>query len=355
MLVFGCAILGCGGSAKDKTADKPASNTRRIIILNNGQSPFWDVVRAGMKAAEEDLKLAGDDLQAVLDPNNATAKGQIDKLRQYGTQNDIAAIGISLVDAANLAVAEEMRKLRDKGIPIIAIDSDVDREKFRDARLAFVGSDNLTAGRELGKTIQGLRPAGGKFMTFVGRTGAQNAIDRVRGVAEGAGAAFESIDNMGDDTNRTRARDNVRNAIGNHPALNVLVGIWSYNAPAIVDVVKESGRRAELTVVAFDAEQGAIAGMEEGNVDALVVQNPFEMGYRGVALLKALALKDEATIQEILPKRGEPEGDIYDTGLKVVVPDEGSPLKAEMFGSKTSFLKLGEFKQWLNKYGLKES
>jgi ribose transport system substrate-binding protein len=54
----------------------------------------------------------------------------------------------------------------------------------------------------------------------------------------------------------------------------------------------------------------------------------------------------------MLPNLGQPDGDIYDTGLKVVVPDEGSPLKAEMFEKKTQFLKLGEFRQWLTEHNL---
>jgi ribose transport system substrate-binding protein len=54
----------------------------------------------------------------------------------------------------------------------------------------------------------------------------------------------------------------------------------------------------------------------------------------------------------MLPKLGQPGGDIYDTGLKVVVPDEGSPLKAEMFEKNTQFLKLGEFRKWLKEHNL---
>jgi ribose transport system substrate-binding protein len=161
---------------------------------------------------------------------------------------------------------------------------------------------------------------------------------------------------MADDLDRTRARDNVRNAISNHRGLNVLVGIWSYNAPAIVDVVRQLNRRSDFTIVAFDAEPVAIKDMEAGFIDAMVVQNPFEMGYQGVRLMKALAQDDKTTVEEMLPNNGEGDGgDIYDTGLKVVVPDEGSPLKADMFGAKTEFLPLGDFKDWLAKYGLQGS
>jgi ribose transport system substrate-binding protein len=242
--------------------------------------------------------------------------------------------------------------LQDKGVHVVAIDSDVDREKHRDARFAFIGTDNLVGGRELGKCAKGLRPEGGEYVTFVGRTGAQNAIERISGFAQGAGEKFISKDNMGDDTDRPRARENVRNAIINHKGLNVLVGIWSYNAPAIVDVVKEKGVRKQFTVVTFDAEPGAIEEMGNGMIDAMVVQNPFEMGYQGVHLLKALHEKDDATIKKMLPNHGQKDGDLYDTGLKVVVPDKSSPLKAEMFEKNTKFLELGEFRDWLKKYKL---
>ena len=348
--LLGCGLLvmafaGCRNSA---TTD----GAKRIIILNNGDSPFWDACRAGLEEAESDLGLNKAGLKAVFESNDATPQGQLDKLRQFGSQADIVAVGLSAVDGNNAAIADQLRELRNKGVHVITIDSDVDRDKFRDARFAFVGTDNFAGGRELGVCARGLRPAGGKYVTFVGRTGAQNAIERIGGFARGAGKKFESLDSMADENDRTRARENVRNAIANHPGLNTLVGIWSYNAPAIADVVKETKRRKDFTVVVFDAEPLAIQQIGDGLIDAMVVQNPYQMGYQGVRLLKALYEKDQATIDKMLPKHGKDEGDLYDTGLKVVVPDEGSPLKASLFDKKTEFLKLSDFKKWLEKYKL---
>jgi ABC-type sugar transport system substrate-binding protein len=51
--------------------------------------------------------------------------------------------------------------------------------------------------------------------------------------------------------------------------LSLLVGIWSYNAPAIVDVVKEKNAREKFTIVTFDAEAIAIQQMGEGMIDAM--------------------------------------------------------------------------------------
>lgn len=330
------------------------SGKKRIILLTNGNSPFWDACRAGLVDANNELKLAEAGFEAVMEVNDGTPQGQLEKLRQFGSQTDVVAIAVSVVNANNTAIADEMRKLKAAGIHVVTVDSDLD-PAFHDARSGFIGTNNFEAGKELGLCAKALRPDGGQYVSFVGRTDAQNAIERVGGFAQGAGSGFKALDNMADDVDPTRARDNVRNAITNHPGLNTLVGIWSYNAPAIVDVVKETNKRSSMTIVVFDAEPLAITGMKEGMIDALVVQNPYQMGYQSVRALKALTTKDDATVKEIFPNPGEKGGDIYDTGLKVVAPDAKSPLNEIKFGAKTEFLLLDAFQAWMAKYKLTSS
>ncbi len=111
--------------------------------------------------------------------------------------------------------------------------------------------------------------------------------------------------------------------------------------------MKDRNARDKFKIVTFDAEQMAIQQMSEGMIDAMVVQNPFGMGYDSVRYCFAKLTGDEKTMKEMFPKMGEPGGEIYDTGLKVVVPDSGSPLKAEMFssfGSGVEFLSFLSFK-----------
>lgn len=336
--------VSSGGTSPGATA-----GGKRFIVLMNNNSPFWDAVGVGVKQAAKELGV-----EAVLETNDGTPQGQINKLQQYGTQSDVAGVAISVTEGDNLAIADEMKALQAKGIHVVTIDSDVNAQNYPDARVGFIGTNNKQAGIELGKALMGLRPDGGQYVTFVGQTGAQNAMERVGGVKEGA-AKFESRDNMADSVDLSKARQNVRDAIANHPQLNALVGIWSYNAPAIVDVLKEKGDRSKYAVAVFDAEPQAIVGMGEGNIDVMVVQNPYEMGYRGIKLLKALAADDQAAVKEIFPKKGEPGGDLNDTGLKVVVPDAGSKLTAEVFGPSVQFMKLSDFQNWLKQYNLEGS
>lgn len=363
-------LAGCTGS-DNKNAGQPKAGSsnagasastptkagaKRIILLNNTDSPFWDAARAGIKKAQEDLKLTDAGFTASMDSNDGTETGQIEKLRQYGTQSDIAAVIISPISSTNPAIADELKKLKAKGITIGCFDSDLDK-KFQEHREFYVGTNNIAGGKVLGTAAKMLKPNGAPYVQFVGVDSQQNAIERMEGFTSAVGDTFAQKDRKLDDADRNRARDNVRDVIAKYPDLSLLVGIWSYNAPAIVDVVKEKKARDKFTIVTFDAEAIAIQQMAEGMIDAMVVQNPFAMGYESVRYAFAKSKGDQETLKGMFPNIGKPGGDILDTGLKVVVPP-GSPLKPEMFesfGKSVEFLDMATFQDWLKKYDLTSS
>ncbi len=157
----------------------------------------------------------------------------------------------------------------------------------------------------------------------------------------------------------SRAQKNVKDALDRHADLDILVGIWAYNAHAIVEVVKQRDIRDKTTIVVFDAAPKALQHMADGYIDAMVVQNPYDMGYRGTRLMKALVEDDQQTLHEMLPDYDpatksftDPEHDSLTTGLRVVHPDSGSPLAKDMFAADTEFLSLSEFNEWLKAHHL---
>ena len=88
----------------------------------------------------------------------------------------------------------------------------------------------------------------------------------------------------------------------------------------------------------------------------MVVQNPFEMGIQTVRLLTAIHAGDRQAVQEMFPDAAAPDGDIFTTGLRLIVPDEGSALKPEdAAGPGVEFLPLSKFREWLARYGLSSS
>ncbi len=355
LLVLIAALFAEGGCTRSATSGK-----KRIVFLTNGSDPFWDACRSGLEEGARKFEIDKAGYMVAMEVNNGKPQGQIDKLRQFASQGDVAAVAISVIQADNAAIIEEMKKLQAKGIKVITVDGDVNREKFRDARPYYIGTDNIVGGRVLGTAARALLESRGKesggYVQFAGFTDNDNARNRMNGVKGAIGDKYTEDDRMADGMDKSKARENVRNAIVNHKDLVALVGIWAYNAPAIAQVVAETKTRDKYTVVTFDAQAVAIEEMAKGNIDAMVVQNPFDMGFQSVRLLSAMLQDDQAAIKEMFPREGEEDGDVYTTGLRLVVPDKETPLQAEAFDPKiVEFMKLGDFRGWLAKYKLTSS
>lgn len=348
--------------APTQTTAAPAASEglKRLIFITNGDDPFWHACNAGLLEGAKRVDLESHGLTVVMEKNNGTAQGQIEKLRQLASQADVAGVAISVIQAENAAIVEEMKNLAAKGVKVITVDGDVNRSLFPDARPYYIGTDNVVGGRLLGRAAKKLlesraRTSGG-YVQFAGFTDNDNARKRMDGFQEAAGSGFKELDRMPDEMDLSKARTNVRTALVNHPDLVALVGIWAYNAPAIAEITEERSVRDQVTVVTFDAQAAALQHMADGRIDAMVVQNPFEMGILTVRLLLAMHAGDEATIKELFPQKGEPDGDIHTTGLRLIAPDEGSPLKAADFEADgIEFYPLSKFRAWLDTYGLSSS
>ena len=361
-----CSTLFAGCAGETPTPGDGAGSSsgngakQRIIILTNGPDPFWDTCEAGAKAAEKELGLADAGYVVDFQRGDFTDKKQIDMLKQYVIASDVVAVGISVFNPESRNLATEMRTLQEKGVKVVTIDSDISRENYRDARFAYLGTDNIIGGRELGRAAKAIAPDGAEFAFFVGDLGVANAVERMSGFLEGSGEGgndnFTELARLSDGGDRPKARKNVEDLLNQQAECDMLVGIWAYNTPQIVKVVEDRGIRGKTKVICFDAAQDAIDGMGAGMVDVMVVQNPFQMGFDGVKLMHALVAEDQATVDEMFPEHAlDGEKDVYRTELRVVAPDEDSPLTKDLFEESTIFFKYTEFKDWLKERGLVSS
>ena len=203
--------IGCTGSDSEKEDNAPDQKRDhkegdRLIILTNGESPFWDAGRQGMEAAAKDLELDKAGLKIDFQVNDDGETGQLKRLRQIASQSDVAAIAISVTKEDNKGIADQLRELKRSGVHVLTIDSDVNRQKYRRSPRPSSAPTTSQAGRELGRCAKLLRPDGGEYVTFVGYPEAQNAKERMAGFKEGAGDKFNLVDNMADQTDRTEAK-----------------------------------------------------------------------------------------------------------------------------------------------------
>ena len=373
LFLFLCIFMsiGCKQSGDSSSVHKAngGNASKRFIFITNGDDPYFDVLNAGLQAGAERYNLAVSRIEVVMEKNNATAQGQINRLRQLVTQADVAGVAISVIQAENIAIVEEMKRLAGKGVPVITVDGDINEKLFSDARPFYIGTDNSIAGRLLGtaakKVLESRGVDEGGFIQFTGFTDNDNARARMNGCRDALGKNYNELDRMADSFDHSRARDNVRTALVNHPDVHALVGIWAYNAPAIAEVVAERGARDQISIFTFDAAAQAIEHMKDGHIDCMIVQNPFEMGVQTVRLLLAMVEKKDAVIAEMFPNSDEPGGDRYTTGLRLIIPDDwagksSAPITAKDLESAISegtleVLTLSVFREWLKKYGLSSS
>lgn len=328
-------VLTAGGTAAP--AAKPGG--LRFIFVTNSNADWWNAMEKGMKDAAAQLGVA-----AEMRRNETETQGQIRLLEDALSLDDVSGVAVSVFEADSPGIADAMRRLKEAGKVVITVDSDIAANGV-DARRGYIGTFNVKAGEAAGKAAAAIRPAGGKTAIFVGTAAAANARERREGFFAGAGSAFSQVEVFEDRTDKNKAQVNVQTALSKYPDLGVLVGLWSYNAPRIAEEVSRTADiRKKVSVVTFDLDELAVGHLQSKNIDATVCQNPYDMGFQGVKLLKALVEKDEKTVAEVLP-----DGKVRDTGVRIVVPDASSPVKGD------NVMTIEEMKAWLSSKGLKST
>lgn len=242
--------------------------------MTNNAADFWTIARKGTEQAAAEL--AGATVEFRLGDGTAAAQKRIvDDLLAKG----VDGIAISPVDPAN-----QTGMLNDAARQTVVFTHDSDAPDSR--RECYVGTDNVAAGREAGGLIKEALPQGGRIAVFVGKLDARNAQERLQGIKEAiAGSTISIIDVRTDDTDQVRAKANVSEMLVSHPDVAALIGLWSYNGPAILSAVRDAGRIGQVKIIAFDEDDETLTGVKSGAIVGTVVQQPYEFGYRSMTLL----------------------------------------------------------------------
>jgi ribose transport system substrate-binding protein len=280
-ITFACLIL-----LLFAVACKQNKATKRLAFVTNNASDFWTIARKGTEKAAAELPGVTVEFRI---PGNGTAaeqKGIIDDLLAKG----INGIAISPKDPDN-----QTQLINESAKQALVVTQDSDAPKSD--RACYIGTDNVAAGRQEGELIKEVLPQGGKIMVFVGSADARNARERLQGIKEVLqGSKVEIIDVRTDEADRVRAKSNAADTLVKYPDVACLVGLWSYNGPAILNAVKDAGKIGQVKIVCFDEEDETLAGIHGGAIYATVVQQPFEFGYQSVKMMAQILNGDKSVI-----------------------------------------------------------
>jgi len=268
---------GCSSSGQKKY---------HVAFVTNNSADFWTIARRGTEQAAAELPDVNVEFRIPSDGTAAEQRRIIDDLLAKGLEG----VAISPVDPANqTAMLDDIAKQA----VLITQDSDAPQSN----RLCYIGTDNRAAGHQAGEVIKQVLPDGGKIMIFVGKSDAQNARERLQGIKDAIeGTKIEIVDVRTDDADPVRAKSNAADTLVKYPDISCLVGLWSYNGPAILNATKDAGRVGKVKIVCFDEDDQTLSGIKDGAIVATVVQQPYEFGYRAIRLIEKVLQGDKSDV-----------------------------------------------------------
>lgn len=268
-------FAGCDGENTTDTAGGGGAKKYTIAVLPKGVGhQFWLTVRSGADAA-------GEEFNADIIWNGP------DKETEIAKQINIVQDMISRrVDAIVMAACDEnalidvINQAMDAGIPVVTIDSGVKSDR----PLTFVATDNVAAAHMAADKLAELIGEKGEVGVIPIVPGAATSEMREQGFREGAAKypGMEIVSVLHCDSDAAKAMSVTEDMMTAHPNL---AGIFAESEPGAVgatQAVQAAGKAGQIKIVGFDASEEELAALERGTIQALIVQNPFNMGYLGV-------------------------------------------------------------------------
>jgi ribose transport system substrate-binding protein len=283
-LFCGVASLACSKPSSDAAKLDAPARLRIAVIPKGTTHEFWKSVHAGaIKAAREldvDIVWKGplkeDDL-----------KSQIDLVQSFTTQR---VAGMALAPLNDKALIASVNAADRAGIPVVIMDSALSGGKIA----SFVATDNRAAGRLAGERMAQLLGGKGKVAVLRYQEGSASTREREDGFLEAVrkhpGLEVVSDNQYGGATTESAFSAGENLLLAKNAAGGGIQGVFAPNESTTFGMLlalEKTKLAGKLNFVGFDTSDKLLKAVEDGRIDALVLQNPFKMGYLAVSAVVA--------------------------------------------------------------------
>jgi ribose transport system substrate-binding protein len=259
-----------------------ASATTIALVTINQQALFFNQINDGAKGA---AKAAGVDL-VIFNANNVPS-AQNDAIENYITQK---VDGIILVAIDVNGVKPAITAAKKAGIPVVAIDAQIPDGD----NVAFIGVDNTKAGEDIGKFYADYVKSDLKGSATVGIVGALNSfiqnqrLDGFKKAVVASGAKVKFLDTVDGKNVQDVALGAAENLMTANPDMSTIYATGEPALVGVVSAVSSQNKTGSVKVFGWDLTAGAIKGIDEGWVAAVVQQDPAGEGKAAVEALATL-------------------------------------------------------------------
>jgi ribose transport system substrate-binding protein len=300
ILAFSLLVLGCGkSSGKRKSSDKGKIS---IAVIPKGTThEFWKSIHAGAIKASKEL---GVDIiwKGPLKEDDREEQTQI---VETFISSGVSAIVLAPLDDRSLI--QPVRTAKEKGIPTIIIDSGL-QENFH---ASFVATDNYKGGTLAADRLGEILKGKGKMIMLRYQEGSASTTEREKGFMDTVKSKFPGIEVLSENqyagaTTET-AYSASENLLNRFKTLDAIFTPNESSTFGCLRALQDRGLAGKITFVGFDSSVKLVEALQKGEIQGLVLQNPFKMGYLGVKTAVAIL-------------KGEPFEKRIDTGVTIATP-----------------------------------
>jgi ribose transport system substrate-binding protein len=275
-----------GGGTASSGGD---SGGKLTLIAGVKGDEFYITMNCG---AQEEAKKLGYSLEFQ-------GPDQFDASLQTPVVNAVAADkpdGVLIAPTDTKAMYAPIKQLADAGTKVALVDTTLEQP---DMAVSQIASDNVGGGKEAAKALKDLMGGSGKVFVVNVKPGISTTDQRGQGFQEEAEAL--GLEYLGQDFSNDqpeKAAAIVKAQLAKNPDLKGIFATNLFSAEGAASGLREAGKLGDVKIVGFDAGPKQVQDLEDGVVQALIAQQPAEIGKLGVQQAVA-AIKGETTKPEI--------------------------------------------------------
>jgi ribose transport system substrate-binding protein len=189
--------------------------------------------------------------------------------------------GIAVAATDKTILNASLDRAARENVPLAIFDSGVDSTNY----ISFVATNNYEGGQLGGRKLGQLLNGKGTVAMIEHAPGSASTMEREQGFKDAMAKEFPGIQIVAEQysmADRAKGLAVTENILTARPDLN---GIFASSEPSSVgaaQALKSRGLAGKVKLVAFDSSDGLVDDLKGGTIDALVVQDPFKIGFEGV-------------------------------------------------------------------------
>lgn len=272
VLAVAALAVGCTSTKSGSDQSSGDGKTKIGLVTKTDSNPYFVALREAAKA-EADKK--GAELVALAGKFDGDNDGQVAAIENLVSQG---AKTILVTPNNSTGILGAIKKARDKGVLVIALDTETDP---RDAVDATIATDNTNAGRLQGKYVKAaLNGHPARSILLDGTPGSTVSEQRHAGYVESAQP--ENLGTEATNGEQNKAQQATENLLQRSTALN---SVYTINEPAARGAyvaIKAKGLADKVVIGSIDGSCDGVKAVKNGEIAVTVMQFPKKMAEQGV-------------------------------------------------------------------------